>query len=99
MSYGSTVAVEEAEDEHRERSARLIAHEAAKLVAAGDMGRKEAVALSAEWLRNDDASEGDPTGVIAVENVLPAPSKASPSHKVFAIEVELLVAARKAAGV
>jgi hypothetical protein len=97
MSYGSNEAVEGAEGEYREHCAKLIAQSAAQLVAAGDMGRNEAIKAVAEWLRKDREAVGDVTGVATIENVFPSPSKASPGNQVSAIASELLNAVREAA--
>lgn len=96
MSHGSNEAVNDAEDAYREQCAQLIARTAAELVAARDVGREEAIAMATEWLRNEQAADGDPTGVIAAENAAPLPSKARPSAQVAAIAAELLEAARDA---
>ncbi len=97
MGIGSTIAVEEAEDEFREKRAHLIAQMAAGLVAAHDMGREEAIQKMAEWLRQEGEAEGDETGTMAIENVFPSPSKKIPHHQIVAIASELLDAAREAA--
>lgn len=97
MSYGANQAVEDDEDDVRERRALLIAQTAAELVAAGDAGRSEAIEKATEWLRNDQAADGDPTGVTAVENEEPCASKASPRAQIDAIAAELLEDARDAA--
>lgn len=96
MAYGSNQTVEDAEDAYREQSAQVIARYAAELVAARDVSRKEAIAMAVMWLRNEQAADADPTSTIAVENVFPFASKASPSAQVAAIGVELLSAAREA---
>lgn len=97
MGIGSTIAVQEAEDEFREKCAHLIAQKAAGLVAAGDMGRKEAIQKIAEWIRQEGEAEGDETGTLSIENVFPSPSKVAPPNQVAAITFELLEAAREAA--
>lgn len=97
MSYGSNEAVEDAEDGYREHCAKLIAQSAAQLVAAGDMGRIEAIEEVTEWLRREGEAEGDVTGVVAIENEFPSPSKATSRTQVAAIASELLDAARAAA--
>ena len=51
MSYGSNIAVEDAEDEYREETARLIAMHAAELVAARDMTRDAAITAAVEHQR------------------------------------------------
>ena len=51
MSYGSTIAVEDAEDEWREETARVIAMHAAELVAARDMTREAAITAAVEHQR------------------------------------------------
>ena len=79
MNYGSNEAVENAEDEYREHCARLIAQNAAQLVAAGDMGRIDAIEKVTEWLRREGQAEGDVTGVASIENEFPSPSKATVS--------------------
>lgn len=97
MSYGSNEAVENAEDDYRENCVKLIAQNAAQLVAAGDMGRIEAIEVVTNWLRLEGEAEGDMTGVAAIENEFPSPSKVMPRSKVAAIAHELLDAAREAA--
>lgn len=97
MSYGSNEAVDNADDNYREKCVQLIAQRAAELVATRNMGRKEAIAAAAEWLRNEQAADFDSTGVVASENVLPSPSKTPPVNQVAAIRDELLDAASDAA--
>jgi hypothetical protein len=89
-------AVKDADDADREYCARLIAQHAAALVAAG-MDRRDAIEMATEGLRKARAAEDDATGVGAIENVHPCPSKASPPDQVAAIAAELLDAARDAA--
>ncbi|TAK99358.1 MAG: hypothetical protein EPO09_01265 [Aquabacterium sp.] len=96
MSYGSDEAIQDAEDVHREHCARLIAQCAAQLVAAHDMGRDEAIQAITNWMRLDGEAEADPTGVMALENAFPSPSKLMPTRQVAAIAHELLEAARDA---
>lgn len=96
MTYGSNQAVADAEEAWRGQCAQLIARYAAELVAARDVSRKEAIAIAVMWLRNEQAADADPTGTVAVENVFPFASKASPSPQVAAIAAELLDAAREA---
>lgn len=96
MSYGSNEGVKDAQDAYRAHCARLIAQCAAQLVAARDMSRDDAIEAVTEWLRRDVEAEGDPTGVIAVENAFPFPSKVTPPDQVAAIAIELLDAARDA---
>ena len=62
MSYGSNIAVEDAEDEYREETARLIAMHAAELVAARDMTRDAAITAAVEHQRYCQEAERDPTG-------------------------------------
>ncbi len=97
MGIESKLAVEGAEEQHREDCARLIARAAAPLVAAGDMGRVKAVQAATEWVRRESEAEGDVTGVIAVENKFPTPSKEVDSKQIAAIEHKLMDAARAAA--
>lgn len=97
MSSGSNDAVKDAEDQYREECAVLIAHRAAALVAAHDMGRAEAVSALAEWLRAENEVGGDPSGVLSIENVFPSPRKEVPHAQVVAIASELMDAARHAA--
>lgn len=96
MSYGSNEAVENAEAKCREDRAVEIATAAAKLVAAGDMGRDDAIGKVTNWHRQDIESEGDPTGTLAVENVFPTPSKTMSPKQVSAIASELMDQARQA---
>ncbi|QEZ48793.1 hypothetical protein [Cupriavidus oxalaticus] len=97
MSYGSSEAFQDGQDEYRENCANLIAQDAAKLVAAHDMSRPEAIKQVTEWLRREGEATGDVTGVAAIENKFPFPSKPVPQGQVAAIAVELLDAARDAA--
>jgi hypothetical protein len=97
MGYGSNQAVKDAEEDYREKCALLIAETAAELVAAGDADRHDAIEQATEWLRNESAADGDPTGVAALENVEPRASKESPKAQVAAIAAELLDDARDAA--
>lgn len=68
MSYGSTIAVEDAEDEWREETARAIAMHAAELVAARDMTREAAITAAVEHQRYCQEAERDPTGTVATLN-------------------------------
>lgn len=97
MGFGSNQAVEDAEDDYKEQCALLIAQTAAKLVAAGDTGRRAAIEKATEWLRNEQVADGDPTGVTAVENEEPRASKVSPKVQIDVIAAELLDDARDAA--
>ncbi len=97
MGYGSNGAVEDAEDDCREEKAELIAYKAATLVAAGDMGRAEAIVALAEWLSRENEADDDLSGVLSIENIFPAPSKSMPRSQVIAIASELMDAAREAA--
>jgi uncharacterized protein YoaH (UPF0181 family) len=97
MSYGSNEAVEDAEDSYHEDCTDLIAQKAAELVAAGDMGRDEAIEVAAEWLRQEREADNDETGVAAVECKEPMPSKPRPHYQVAAIKAELLESAEAAA--
>lgn len=97
MSYGSNGAVEDAEGEYREQCAEAIAQHAAQLVAARDMDRASAISAATEWFRRECEAAGDVTGVVSIENHLPAPSRAAPSKQVAAIASELMDAARDAA--
>ncbi|OJW46206.1 MAG: hypothetical protein BGO63_03810 [Candidatus Accumulibacter sp. 66-26] len=98
MSYGANEAVEDAENDCRKDYAELIAQKAAELVAAGDMGRDEAIEAAAKWLRQEHDADNDPTGVAGVECQEPMPSKTSPPHQVAAIKAELIEAAEEVAG-
>ena len=77
MSYGSNIAVEDAEDEYREETARLIAMHAAELVAARDMTRDAAITAAVEHQRYCQEAERDPTGTVATldEAQRPQPSR------------------------
>ncbi|UUZ66379.1 hypothetical protein LP417_35860 (plasmid) [Polaromonas sp. P1-6] len=75
----------------------MIAQNAAQLVAAGDMGRTEAIAEVTDWLRREDEAEADVTGVEAAENEFPSPSKAAPRSQIAAIASELMQASLDAA--
>lgn len=97
MSIGSTVAVESAMEQYREDCAKVIAKQAAQLVAARDMSRDDAIQAATEWLRRENEAEGDVTGILAIENEHPSPSKVVPSNQIAAIERDLLDAAREAA--
>ncbi len=97
MGYGSNQAVKDAEDDYKEECALLIARTAAELVAAGDTGRLDAIERATEWLRNEQAADGDPTGVTAVRNKEPLATKDSPEAQIRAIAAELLDDARDAA--
>ncbi|WP_139070601.1 hypothetical protein [Aeromonas hydrophila] len=94
---GSTLAVQEDEAQHRGKCAEFIAQTAAELVAARDMGREEAIGVATDYLRQSSEADGDVTGVIALENKLPTPSRNMPPAQVAAIASELLGAAQDAA--
>lgn len=97
MGYGANDAVENGDDECREHCAKLIAQNAAQLVAAGDLGRGDAIKGVTDWLRREGEAQADPSGTASIENTFPAPSKLAPRHQVAAIAAELLEAARQAA--
>ncbi len=97
MSLGSTVAVEEAQEDYREECADWIAHKAAELVAARDMGRTEAIETAANLLRQENDADADMTGVAAVEVDQIEPSRKASTAQVAAIKAELMDEAREAA--
>jgi hypothetical protein len=74
-----------------------IAHQAARLVACGDMTRPEAIRAVTQWHRAEAAANGDVTGVASIENRFPSPSTAAPEAKVAAIASDLLDDAQDAA--
>jgi len=98
MSYGSNIAVEDAEDEHREETARLIAMHAAELVAARDMTRDAAITAAVEHQRYCQEAERDPTGTVATldEAQRPQPSRSVSEKQIRAIADELMEQARDA---
>lgn len=95
MSIGSTLAVEDGEDQYRTDAAKFIAEKAALLVASGDMGPKQAIETVTNFLRSQ--SQDDPTGIASIENQLPSPSKSMPDNQVAALEAKLMDAAQIAA--
>lgn len=99
MSYGSTIAVEDAEDEWREETARAIAMHAAELVAARDMTREAAITAAVEHQRYRQEAERDPTGTVATldEAQRPQPSRSISERQIRAIADELMEQARDAA--
>ena len=97
MSIGSNLAVEMGEEDHREKLAEIIANRAAKVVAAGDMGRPQAITEAKESVRRDQEEDHDVTGVLGVMNTPLTPSKQAPAHQVAQIQSELMDAAREAA--
>ncbi|MFP3532783.1 hypothetical protein SB768_25350 [Burkholderia sp. SIMBA_043] len=97
MGYGSNQGVRDEEESHRERLAEEIANGAARLVAAGDMTRPDAIRAVTEWYREETAASGDVTGTRSIENKFPSPSTAAPEAKVVAIASEMLDDARDAA--
>lgn len=97
MSYGSNEAVENAEEDHREECASIIATRAAALVAAGDMSRLDAISALQDWLLREKEASTDPSGVLSIENVFPSPSKSASSSQIRAIAFELMDASRDAA--
>ncbi len=97
MSLGSTVAVEEAQEDYREECADWIAQKAAELVAARDMGRTEAIEKATDLLRQENDAEADTTGVAAVEVEQIEPSRKASTAQVAAIKAELMDEAREAA--
>lgn len=97
MGYGSTVAVEEAEDEYRDACAERIENDAAKLVGAGDMTRGQAIEAATESLRQEIEADNDDTGALATMLNPPVPSKPIPAAQAGAIGRELRDAAGDAA--
>ena len=95
MSIGSTLAVEDGEDQYRTDAAKFIAEKAAQLVASGDMGPKQAIEAVTNFLRSQ--SQDDTTGIAPIENQLPSPSKSMPDNQVAAIQDKLMDAAQNAA--
>ena len=65
MGYGSTISVEDAEDQYREEIVHLIAEHAAELVGAGDLSRKSAIQEAVEHQRYCQKVESDETGTVA----------------------------------
>jgi len=97
MSYGSTVAVEEAEEEYREACADLIEKGGAKLVGAHDMTRRQAIEAETEALRQEIEADNDITGVLGTMLNSPVPSKPISKAQERAIGRELHEAAQDAA--
>lgn len=97
MGIGSTLAVEEAEDEYRDKCADWIGANAAGLVAPRDMGRADAIKMAADSLRQEIDADTDVTGVAAVQVDHVEPSRSAPPAQVAAIKAELMDAARDAA--
>lgn len=99
MSYGSTIAVSDAEDECREQNAAEIARIAAELVAADDMSRDMALSKAAKYIEYCIKAERDETGVIATleEAQKPQASRAAPNEQVKKIADELMDKAREKA--
>lgn len=99
MSYGSTIAVEDAQDDWREEMAVLIAKHAAELVAAKDMTREAAISAAVEHQRYCQEAECDPTGTVATldEAQRPQPSRSVSEKQTRAIADELMEEARDAA--
>ena len=97
MGIGSNQAVDDGEAAFKEDCAQLIAHTAAELVASRDTGRREAIEIATAWVRNDQAAQGDPTGVAEVLNKVPRARNVSPSEQISAIAAELIDDARDAA--
>ena len=97
MGYGSNQGVEDANADYREACAGVIARGAAELVAARDMERQDAIDAMTEWVRRNSEALNNATGMIAVENRYPSPSKAVPPAQALVIARELLELARNAA--
>lgn len=98
MSYGSTIAVEDAEYEHREAVAHAIAMYAAELVAAKDMSRDRAIEAAVKYQRYCQEAERDPTSTIATleEAQRIQPSRKISKKQIQAITEELMEKARDA---
>lgn len=84
-------------EEFHEACAEEIATRAARLVAARDMPRDEAIQTVTEQLRQEREADGDPTGTLATMIRDVSPSKKSPQSQIDAIKNELMDAARDAA--
>ncbi|KFC73285.1 hypothetical protein [Massilia oculi] len=97
MANGRNDAVQMDEDKHREECGNIIADIAANLVAAGDMGRKDAIKEGVKWIRSSRDAAGDVTGTLDTELVYPKPSKQAPSDQVYKIKQELMDEAQEAA--
>lgn len=92
MGFESNKAVLAAEEKYREQRANVIAEVAAGLVAAGDMGRDDAIQTAIDWYQSEDAADVDVTGTLAAEIKHPTPSKAAPPAQIAAIKAELIEA-------
>lgn len=89
MGYGSTVAVEEAEENWRDECKKRVRSEAAKHVGARTKTRAEAIDFETELLRQDIEADNDPSGTLASMIIPPKPSKSIPEAQQRAIEAEL----------
>lgn len=96
MGFGSTVAVEEAEEQWRRDCAKVIKREAAKHVGARTMTREEAIKAETELLRQECEAENDVTRTLETMIVPPKPSKAIKEQQIRAIAAELDEAATAA---
>lgn len=87
MGFGSTTAVEDAEDQFRKEVARLIAEHAAELVGAGDLSREAAIQEATEHQRYCQEIERDETGTVAT---LEEAQRRKPSCKVSPQQVQAI---------
>ena len=93
----SHLALEDANDNYKEDCAVEIATRAAKLVASRDMGRTEAIQAATEEMRQENAANNDPTGVLETMIDVTKPSKEISQAQINAVKAELMDAARDAA--
>lgn len=98
MANGRNDAVEMEQDKYREECGNVILDIAAKLVAAGDMTRQDAIQAGVDWITANREADNDSTGTLAANIEFPAPSKPSTEEQLYRIKQELNDAAHEAAG-
>lgn len=99
MGYGSSEAVKNAEEDHREKIAEEIAKNAAELVAAGDMEKDGAIKKATVHQRYMQEDVSDDTGIVETQEEAqrPVPSRKVSAGDVKAIAEDLMDEARDAA--
>ncbi|MDP1894081.1 MAG: hypothetical protein Q8K87_08110 [Hydrogenophaga sp.] len=100
MGMGSTLAVEDAEEECREQLVNFVASTAAERVGARDLTRPEAIAEAVKHASALSDADNDPTGTLGTlaEAQAPKPSRVVSDAQRKAIAIELIEATRDAVG-
>jgi hypothetical protein len=97
VEMSSDLSLDDANEQYREACADEIATRAARLVAARDMERTEAIKAVTEEMRQESAASNDVTGTLSTMIEVVNPSTVAHKAQIDAIKLELIDAARDAA--